>query len=328
MRLINIHDIGNAAYNERVFCYSTLGSLIALVVFVSLFIGCISHYIMYSLDNDVGFWETAFYFWFAFWFGLFGCFAWSRYKAGKLPSNWLLRSGSNRILIKFRSFQNYLYPDTDRVVLEFNWREIEWLRMTKETSYKPGSDGDITEYSTYLEMQLNLTDEELKLIEQGLAKERCLKPLVSKVGELKSELFRARKNKRPKHEVEEIKMRLRQEKAIKKQGNKTSVKYHDYPVSLDNKLLRIRWNGVKPNIKQTLSYLSNFSRIEEENKIETDSTVKLAGQALDDMILDRINKGDKIDAVKLAQGHYGYTKTEAKRFIDELMENQVSDENS
>lgn len=326
MRLVNIHAIGNKDYGEHVFSNSTFASLIVFLIFFGLFLTCVGHYVWVGISHPVGFWATLVYLWFAFWFGFIACLGWSRIKAGKLPSNWLLRSSPNRVLIKFRSFQNYNYPDSDPVVLEFFWSEIDWLRMTKETSHKPGSDGDVTEYFTYLDMKLNVSDEELDMIKQGLAKERSLPPLRSKVGELKSELFRARKDKRPKHEIEEIKNRLRYEKTIKQSNKKSSAKYHDYPVRLvDSNILRVRWNSIKPNIKKTLMYLSAFSTVETENKIETDTTGKRSGVAFDDMILDRISKGDKLDAIRLVREHYNYSTTEAKLFVDELMTQKTTD---
>ncbi len=169
-------------------------------------------------------------------------------------------------------------------------------------------------------MKLNLSREKLNLIKQGLVNERSLKPLSSKVNQLKSELFHARKSKVSKHELDDIKERLRLEKSISQLNSRSSVKYHDYPVSLvDDAVLRIRWNGIKPNIKKTLAYLSDFINIETDIKIESDSTGKLQGKKLDDMIMDRIIKGDKIDAIKLVQRHYGYSNTEAVLFVDELM---------
>ena len=162
-----------------------------------------------------------------------------------------------------------------------------------------------------------------------MVNERSLKPLSSKVNELKSELFHARKSKAPKHELDGIKEHLRREKSVKHLSKGSHVKYHDYPVILvDDAVLRIRWNGIKPNIKKTLVYLSDFVKIEKNNKIESDSSGKLEGKELDDMIMDRVSKGDKIDAIKLVQRHYDYSNTEAKLFVDELMGQQSTNKDN
>ncbi len=329
MRLINLYQVGNKEFDEQVFRYSTIGSLIVFSIFFALFLVCVGHYVWYSASFFVGIWQHLVYLWFVFWSSFIACVAWSRYRAGLLTSNWLMRSSSNRTLIKFRSFQNYNYPETDPVVIELFWREIEWVRITKETSHKPDSDGRVTELFTYLDMKLNLSQEELNLIRQGLVNERSLKPLRSKVNELKSELFHARKRKVPKHEIDSIKERLRHEKSIKPLDKRSHVKYHDYPVSLlDDVVLRIRWNGIKPNINKTLAYLSDFIKIETDNNIESDSTGKLQGKKLDDMIMDRISKGDKIDAIKLVQRHYDYSNAEAILFVDELMGQQLTNKDN
>ena len=322
MRLINVANASESVLAERVFRNSYINSAFAFVVFFGLFLAVVGHYYWYSTNYSVVSLGYIGYFWFGFWFGLIAWMAWSRLRSGFLPSNWLLKISSDRLLIKFRSYQNYFYPETDSVVIEIYWRDIDWVRMTRETSSRPGSDTAESQFFTYLDMKLNLSDEELKEIQQGLMSEIKMKPLTSTVGELRHELFKARKLKAPKHEIDHIKQRLRHEKTIKHKNKQSGVKYNDYPVSLvKDSVLRIRWNGIKPNIKKTLAFFSDHTRIESDIDFETDSTVQLDGKALDDMILDRITKGDKLDAMALAKQHYGYSTIEAKNFIDELTDN-------
>lgn len=323
MRLISIHDIGSSLVDEKIFRVSVTRSIIVFTIFFILFLICIGHYVCYSISYSVGFWLTLVYLWFAFWFGFIAILAWYRYRAGRLSSNWLVRSSPEKVLVKFRSFQNHNYPDTDDVVIDIYWREIDSVRKTKAISHKPGSDGGVTEFITYLDMKLALPNEEIESIKAGLSKERALKPLRSKVGELKSELFHARKNKLPKYDIEDIKQRLRHEKSTKNKSMRSRAKYHDYPVSLvDNTVLRLRWNGIKPDIKKSLLYFSEFTQVADEIKLETDSSGEFKGKELDEMILDRITKGDKLDAISLVQRHYGYSTTEAKIFVEDLIEHQ------
>ena len=106
-------------------------------------------------------------------------------------------------------------------------------------------------------------------------------------------------------------------------SSKSSAKHHDYPVRLVNdNILRVRWNSIKPRIKNTLAIFSKYTKIEEEIKFVTDSSKDLSGKALDDMILERISQGDQFDAIALIKKHYGYSTTEAKQFIDELTNNK------
>ena len=92
---------------------------------------------------------------------------------------------------------------TDLVVIELFWRQIDWIRKTKEKTHKASSSGDsdVTEFNTYVDLKLNISEAELKQIKLGLAKERNNKPLRSEVSQLRHELFRARKNKAAKHEI-------------------------------------------------------------------------------------------------------------------------------
>ena len=127
MKLISILNVGESVLDEHEFRTSSLGDFIAFSIFFILFLACVGHYIGYSMTGSVGFWGFAGYLWFGFWFGLIAWFAWSRFRASLLPSNWLVKASPDRLLIKFRSFQNYYYPETDPVVIELYWREIAWI---------------------------------------------------------------------------------------------------------------------------------------------------------------------------------------------------------
>jgi hypothetical protein len=123
-----------------------------------------------------------------------------RYRATRRPANWLLRAGPDRVLVKFRSFQNDHYPDENKAVIALDWREIQWARMTKERSEKPGSDGAVTEYFTYLDLLPRANAKDLESVRTALAEEQARKPLRTDVSQLRGELFQARKHKAPTHE--------------------------------------------------------------------------------------------------------------------------------
>jgi hypothetical protein len=196
------------------------------------------------------------------------------------------------VLIKYRFFQNFKYTKTDPVVIELLWRDIVWVRKTKETSSRVQGDSAVTEFFTYLDTKLNLSEAELEAIAAGLNEERRRKPPSSEVSDLRNELFVARNNKVPKSEIVEIKDRIRLAKTNKKSSQKISgVKHHDYPVRLiDSNILRVRWNGIKPKITKTLKSFSLRTSLDSEIKIDSDSTVdSLKGKELYDMILDRVS---------------------------------------
>jgi hypothetical protein len=323
MRLISILDVSDTAtaFDEEVFRNSNTSNIIVFFVFSILIVICTYIFISNDYYRNGSVWSYVIYLWFLFWLGIFVWSAWNRFCACLLPSNWLVKSSSDRVLVKYRSFQNLNYAETDPVVIELPWRDINWIRKTKETSSKDHGDSTVTESFTYIDMKLNLSEAELQGIEAGLNEERKRKPPRSEVGDLKHELFTARKNKMSKPEIQELKERIRRAKAINKSNQKvTSIKHNDYPVRLiDNNILRVRWNGIKPKINKALKSLSLRTNLEQELKIDSDSTVdSLKGKDLDDMILDRIMKGDRFDVMALVKKHYGYNTTEAKKFIDEM----------
>jgi len=321
MRLISILDVSDTTLDDENFRNSNVSNIIVFIIFSLLIVGCTYIFITGGYYRNDSVWSYVVYLWIIFWLAIFVWSAWSRFRSCLLPTNWLVRLDSVRVLVKYRSFQNLNYADADPVIIELFWRDIVWVRKIKETSSKDKGDSTHIEFFTYLDLKLNLSEEELKEIEAALNKERNRKPPRSEIGELRHELFKARKNKVPKHEIQEIKNRIRLAKENKKASHKKSgVKFNDYPVRLiDNGILRVRWNGIKPKINKALNSFSLRTSIEPEIKIDSDSAVDLLkGKDLDDMILDRISKGDTFDAIALVKEYYGYNTTEAKRFIDEL----------
>lgn len=321
MRLISILELADTVLDETVFRNSNVSNIVVFVIFSTLIAICTYLFISGGYYRNGSVWSYVIYLWLVFWFGLFVWLAWSRFRSCLLPTNWLVKLSSDYVLVKYRSFQNLNYAKTDSVVIELPWRDIVWIRKTKETSCKDHGDSALREIFTYLDLKLNLSEEELQEIKAGLNEERNRKPPRSEVGELRHELFKARKSKSPKHEIQEIKEKIRQAKANKKSSQKKSgVKYNDYPVRLiDDAILRVKWNGIKPKIAKALASFSLQTNIEPELKINSDSTVdSLKGKELDDMILDRVSKGDTFDAMALVKKHYAYSTTEAKQFIDEL----------
>ena len=328
MRLLSIIDIDTHDLDEQVFRTSSTGSLIMFIICLAIVVGVSVPFLWSYFKGEVSGWFSIGVFWIVFWVGIIAWVAWARFRSSLLASNWLVRVSPERILVKFRSFQNYCYPETDLVVIELPWREIDWVRKTKETTHKDQGDNAVTEFFTYLDIKLHLSERELKEIDRGLQEERKRKPLRSSIDELNSELLHARKNKAPKYEIDAIKDKIRQEKAVRsRDSSKSSAKYHDYPVRLMHEnMLRIRWNSIKPGIKKALVLFGERTTIDDEIKIVTDSSKDdLSGKELEDMILDRIARGDKFDARALVKKHYGYSTTEAVKFVDDLMNNQSTD---
>ncbi len=324
MKLISILDAETHDPDEYIFSTSGTSAFVVFVICFAIIVGVSGSYIWSYFKGEASGWFSIGVIWVGFWVWIIAWIAWSRFKSTQLPSNWLLRINPERVLVKFRSFQNYYYPEIDLVVIDLSWHDIGWVRKTKETSNKERGDEVVTEFFTYLDIKLQLSEQELNDIKKELEEETKRKPMRSSVSELRSELFKARKNKLPKYEIDDIKEKIRREKAIKSvKSNKSSGKFHDYPIRLVNdNILRVRWNGIKPNIKRVLVLFSERTTIDNEIKIVTDSSKDgLSGKELEDMILERISRGDNFDARRLVKRHYGYSTTEAVKFIDELTNN-------
>jgi hypothetical protein len=320
MRLISIIDAETHGPDEKVFRSSAAVAFLVFFICTGISLGTAGSFFWYYRQNAVSGWLFLGVAWIAFWCGLIAWLAWLRFSASLRPSNWLVKIRPDNVFIKFRSFQNYCYPQTDPVVIDLSWRDIAWVRKVKETSHKGRGDDAVTEFFTYLDIKLRLSGEDLDKIKQELNAERERAPLRSSLSALRSELFRARKNQAAQHVIAAIKEKIRREKAIKsRKTGKSSAKYHDYPVRLvhDN-ILRVRWTAIKPTIKKALGLFAERTPTEEEVRFVTDSGKDLSNKEMEDMILERIAQGDHLDAMKLAKKRYGYSTTEAKQFIDNL----------
>ncbi len=257
--------------------------------------------------------------WFIFFDVLFLILASHRLLAGKRDCNWLLLSTPDGLLIKYRSFLNHHYDESDLVIIKLLNSEINWARQHNERIYKDRDDAIRIERYTYLELKLNLSETEFETLKQHLQQERELKPLRSELAKLNHELFKARKQKVSVNQIEDIK-RQRQHLKLSGSKNKSRAKHHDYPVRLlDNHVLQIRWNAIKPGIRHVLSELSGSLLIDEPISTVTDnSQPALLASELEDRILNYIHRGDQLDAIMLIRQYYGYSLVEAKRFIEEL----------
>src|SRR5208282_1379047 len=77
---------------------------------------------------------------FAAFFGLFGWLAFRQFRASLKRTNWLLRCNDNGVIIKYRSFDNWRFPDNDVQAVGFDYSEIAWVRTVKERRISPAPD--------------------------------------------------------------------------------------------------------------------------------------------------------------------------------------------
>lgn len=199
--------------------------------------------------------------------------------------NWVLRLNSDKIIIKCRSHLNQYLPKTDKQIVEFGLDEIKDVRVVKEKIKTEGSSGIARGtkiiFTTYLEISLVSSD------------------------------------------LRELKKMLNYELNVKTKR----TKHHDYHVSVYNEnKIRIEWKSAKttltPRIKRALKMFSKQSvKVEfgEYEKKDYKKTLNIDKEEMETRILDLAQKGNKIDAIKLIRKTYNYDITEAKLFMESLL---------
>ena len=94
-----------------------------------------------------------------------------------------------------------------------------------------------------------------------------------------------------------------------------------YPVKLlDSGILRLEWNGITPGIGKTIKILGKRLGRQPEEHTRAKHWHELEGKEVDDRILDLAERGKTIEAAAMAKIKYGYSLTDAIKFVDELME--------
>ena len=110
---------------------------------------------------------------------LMSMFLFIAFRQTRMPSNWLLRTKGNLIYVKFRSFTNRHYPETDLQVIEINHAEIASVRVARiKLNYSSGvgEDGETnTETTLYLDITVNAPD--LAELAELLTQERLRAPV-------------------------------------------------------------------------------------------------------------------------------------------------------
>lgn len=276
-------------------------SLIWFFIFFSCVIGSIGTFAWHYHYEAASLWWLLLVFWVVFFMGIASMAAWARFKASLLASNWLVRTNPQSIHIRFRSFQNYRLPDTDRVALAINWQDIVSARHFVEKSAKSSGDEPSATLETfhYIELVLKLPESALEAIKIALKGER-----VDSFNDFKQRAL-ARKQGQP---------------MPKKRKIITVKPYEDYPVLLeDDSRLLIRWNGVRPKWNIALKDFAQYLDIAPATTTEIDTyDVEPTEVELDKLIRQRLARGDDFDAVSLLKEHRGLDTTEAMEFISQL----------
>ncbi len=314
MRLLPINE--TPEFSGNIYRYSPLKSFLFTLFFFLLSVLCIiSAYQggFMNFGDDV---PEYVQYPVGFVFGIAFLITFSRFRKALRPENWVLKLGTDKVLVKYRSYLNSHLPVEDPVVTEIPFSEISWARKTKETVYTETSDSTLTRFYTFLDLKLNTEDTEK--LKNAIKFERNRRPPIQS---LNHDLFLARKYKKPKQEIDELKEKIRIEKTKHPDGGGrvTSVSHH-HPVRwMGEGILRIEWNGLWPGINQVMHTLKTKILVEPEIKIKNDYTSNKPDKSLDDQILDLAEHGNQMEAITLVRMRYGYSLTEAKEFVENLL---------
>jgi hypothetical protein len=222
--------------------------------------------------------------WIGLWCGVFVLFANMIFRARRLPTNWLVRAQTDGLLMKYRSYLNHHFPADDQTVAFVPFAEIEWVREHRITSTVPGGTrGDDTSYRyRYAEFK----------VPEDLATELS------------------------KH----VDAEMRQVAPRRSGWISGSSRSSHYPVqAISGGLIRVEW-GVKPSLKHFLNEMK--SRIEVKEKLGTSIDFRkiqnMSKAEQEQHLLELIETGDRISAVKVVKRLYKFNTTEAMRFVDEF----------
>ena len=254
----------------------------AIVMFVVL-VGC-------AVGGLVSYWKGNSPLWTLLVFGpgvvLFLLIIFGMVRKGFKSTNWLMVLSPDEVLVKYRSYLNCHMSRSDRQVFVMDIDEIGWVRKVKRKEITFGSRGGRrTEYLTFLDIMLA----------EGAgadAKEAL-------VAEQRAREYR------------------------KTWYGSTRSKSGDYPVSVkEDNILRVKMSWVRPGIKAALQWFG-ANGIEEKPVCKEAEDFTATGKdkkQMDDKILTLAMGGKKIGAVKLARRAYGMGLSEAKEFVDGLVE--------
>lgn len=197
------------------------------------------------------------------------------------PTNWLLAVGIDRLWIKYRSYLNSHFPPDDLQVIELPYAEIESVGLIRRKEIVLGSKNrQQIQFSKHLEFTLR-----------------------QPFGQELPEALQAERNAKD-----------RSAKRIKSKAS-------HYPVQVKgDKVFRVCISGIRPGWKRALRELeTNGVVVACEKREAEDYTKPLSDKRqMEDQLIQLIEQGKTLAAVKLARQRYGMGLTEAKQFIDEL----------
>jgi len=205
------------------------------------------------------------------------------------PSNWLVRLCDAGLFVHFRSYLNYHLPQEDPTVVFIPHEEIRSVRLVRQRRAIPNMDGARTQLDSVSEQRGRLVEIDLaadsSLLAQALANE----------------------------------VRLRGAKEPHWYGSASTL-YKDYPARLASPtLLQLEWKVV-PSAGVFLKAMQRHTDIAASVDASEDY-VHLEGLSREDLekrLLELVETGQTILAIRIARELYSYDLAQAKAFVDSL----------
>jgi hypothetical protein len=266
----------NQTFADRkdiVFRYKPLGPAIATVVLTSLLVSDIYGAVQVR-DNGLRFFLIV-------WGLILLLVVWMAqraWRAALYPTNWLMRIRDNRVLIKFRNFQNWELSDADLQIIELDRQEIVYVRRVVRKIECTSMGGSDTGTRTQNQLEMSLQNVQVAMIDAALQAERSKRVA---------------------------------------QGSCTTVL--NYPVELEDNLLRIDWSSISPGLKHALAELGKWVPVKEEAKTVNNFAPTALKTLSEDEQRKRIKElaaKDRIAAIRTARELYGCSLAEAKQIVE------------
>jgi hypothetical protein len=206
--------------------------------------------------------------------------SWRSFRATRRPSNWVLRAGDDGLYVKFRSPYNHHLPPDDPVVLLIPRSAVGWLRAHRRKSWWLGSEPGHEHATRESYLEIKLKRQDTADLARRLAEER---------------------QRRVGWTAGHAPLRV-----------------------LGEDLLRVEWHthrgSLTPKIDQTIRFLARSYAINLPEASAQAKTAELDPAAQEARLLELVERGERIQAAKLARRLYGFDTTEAQRFVKGLVE--------
>lgn len=205
-------------------------------------------------------------------------------------SNWLVKMTDDGIFIQFRSYLNHNFSPEDLTVVFIPFRKIRAARLVRQRQELPGDRRDVSQVRFSRLVELELAADSSSLAE-ALASER-----------------------------------VREAPKIARLFGSASTSYRHYPVRLASPGdLQVEW-GVVPGAKSFLNGLRQHTDIAAPAKVSRDFThlKELSREKQEEQLLELAESGQTMAAIKIARELYSYDLTEAKAFVDGLLDKKRS----